>query len=203
MNLLTSIFGKTITLTKEMEEMADKLIANDWFSNCGKKSSANIKFQIAQENTIDEVEKKLSYKKDIKGFVTLDNLLIEAGRRSELFLSLYHQREKENTWNKLTDAIVNRYIANNKFDFDSIEHTFSSQYDITVNLEIRRIFIDVLKEIYFKNKIENYPIFLIDVIDVYLKGNVIIGWLGKFGSHEVQVKEIFPITPRDGVLSVW
>ena len=33
MIFLASMFGKKITLTKAMEEMADKLIANDWFAN--------------------------------------------------------------------------------------------------------------------------------------------------------------------------
>jgi len=203
MGIFDSIFGKKISLTNEIKEMACKLIENNWFKNCGKEINFKLKFNTEQEKNIDEVEKKLTYKKDVKGFVTLDNLLIEAGRRSQLFLSLYHKSELENTWNKLTDVILQEYISNNRFDFDSIEEKFNSQYEININLYIRKIFIDVLKEIYFRNKIENYPIFLIDVIDVYLTGNVIIGWIGKFDSHNVQVKDIYPINPNDGILNIY
>ena len=203
MKFFNTIFGIKISLTKEMEEMASKLIENNWFRNCGKDVNFKLKYNIEQEKNVDEIEKKLTYKKDVKGFVTLDNLLIEAGRRSQLFLSLYHKNEFGNTSNKLTDEIEKRYLLNNKFDFDSIEEKFNLQYEININLFIRFIFIDILKEIYFKNIIENYPIFFIHVIDIYLEGNVIIGWLGKFGSHEVQVKDISPIEPNEGILNIF
>lgn len=203
MGFIDNLFGKKIILTPEMEIMAEKMIENDWFRNCGKTSDFNTKFKTEFVNSIDEVEKKLSYKRDVKGFVTLDNLFIEAGRRNQLFLSLNHKNQYGSTWNKLTDVIVKEYISNYKFDFDRIQEKFNSKIGFQTDLYIRGLFIDILSEIYFKSIIENYPTFFTDVIDVYLKGNVIIGWLGKFGSHNVQVKEIFPIFPNEGVLNIW
>jgi hypothetical protein len=203
MGFLDNLFGQKIILTAEMKIMAEKMIGNNWFENCGVSSAFDTQYRIELVHTIDEAEKKLAYKRDVRGFVTLDNLLIEAGRRKELFLSLNHRSELENTWNKLTDTIVKAYISNYKFDFDKIQEKFNDEFGIQVDLYLRRIFVDTLNEIYFKSYIENFPTFFTDIIDVYLKGNVIVGWLGKFGSHEIQVKEIFPISPNDGILNVW
>ena len=133
----------------------------------------------------------------------MDNLFIEGCRRGSLFLSLYHKKENEHTYNKLSETIHKEYISNYKFDFNAIEEKFNMKYDIEINLYLRDLFVSTLREVYYMNKLENYPAFFTDVIDVYLSGNVIIGWLGKFGSHNVQVKDIFPITPEDGVLNVW
>jgi hypothetical protein len=203
MGILNALFGKKINLQTEMKITAEKFINADWFKNCGNEPALNVKYKMEKVQTLDEVEKKLAYKKDVKGFVTLDNLFIEAGRRSQLFLSLYHKNEIERTWNKLTDLIVKTYIATHRFDFNAIEERFNSRYGIETNLYIRRIFIETLREIYFKNLIENYPTFFVDASDVYLSGNVIIGWLGKFASHNAQVKEIFPILSSDGILNIW
>lgn len=203
MGFFDSLFGKKIVVTPEMKIMADSLIENDWFINCGLQSDYNTKFKVEIANNISEVEKKLAYKRDVKGFVTLDNLLIEAGRRSQLFLSLHHKNEMQHTWNKLTDVIVKEYISNQKFDFDKIQNNFNSLMGTQTDLYLRRVFINILKEIYFRDYIEGYPTFLSDVADIYLKGNAIIGWIGKFGSHEVQVKEISAISINDGVVNIW
>jgi len=203
MGFLDNLFGQKIILTPEIKIMAEKVIENNWFENCGVRSAFDTQYRIELVHTIDEAEKKLAYKRDVSGFVTLDNLLIEAGRRKELFLSLNHRSELENTWNKLTDTIVKAYISNYKFDFDKIQQNFNSKFGVQVDLYLRRIFVETLNELYFKSRIENFPIFFSDVIDIYLKGNVVVGWLGKFGSHEIQVKEIFPISPNDGILNVW
>ena len=55
----------------------------------------------------------------------------------------------------------------------------------------------------FQEKIENYPFFFTKIIDVYLKGNIITGWGGKFSNHNQQIKEIAPISPEEGILTVW
>jgi hypothetical protein len=65
------------------------------------------------------------------------------------------------------------------------------------------LFTDILKEVYYKTLFDNYPTFWIDILDVYLQGHIVIGWLGKFPSHEVQVKEILPISPSEGILNIW
>ena len=49
----------------------------------------------------------------------------------------------------------------------------------------------------------NYPFFFTKIIDVYLKGNIITGWGGKFSNHNQQIKEIAPISPEEGILTVW
>ncbi|TDK21484.1 hypothetical protein E2F46_14690 [Luteimonas aestuarii] len=203
MGFLDNLFGKKIILTPEMEIMAEKMIENDWLRNCGKTSDFETKFKTEFANSIDEVEKKLAYKRDVKGFVTLDNLFIEAGRRNQLFLSLNHKNQYGSAWNKATDVIIKEYISNYKFDFNKIQETFNSKIGVQTDLYLRTIFVETLREMYFRGIVENYPTFFTDVIDVYLKGNVIIGWLGKFGSHNVQVKEIFPIFPNEGVLNIW
>lgn len=203
MGFLDNLFGQKIILTAEMKIMAEKMIGNNWFENCGVSSAFDTQYRIELVHTIDEAEKKLAYKRDVSGFVTLDNLLIEASRRKQLFLSLNHKNEIENTWNKLTDTIVKAYISNNKLDIDKIQQNFNSKFGVQVDLYLRRIFVETLNELYFKSRIENFPTFFSDIINIYLKGNVVVGWLGKFGSHENQVKEIFPISPNDGILNVW
>ncbi|RKO68397.1 hypothetical protein D7322_27350 [Sphingobacterium puteale] len=203
MGFFDSLFGKKIVFTPEMKIMAESLIENDWFRNCGQQSDYDTKFNVEIAHGISEVEKKLAYKRDVKGFVTLDNLLIEAGRRSQLFLSLHHKNEMQYTWNRLTDVIIKEYISNQKFDFDKIQNNFNTLLGTQTDLYLRGVFINILKEIYFNSFIEGYPTFLSEVVDVYLKGNVIVGWIGKFGSHEVQVNEISAISVNDGVVNIW
>ena len=153
------LFNK-IELTSEMKLMAESLIDNKWFRNCGKVNNFNIPFNYQFASEIDEVEKQLSYRNDIKGFVTLENLFIEAGFRGQIFLSL-HNKKEHNSWNKVTDLIVKNYIKNKKFDFSKIEFLyFDSVYNINVNLFLKEVFITTLREVYFQSKIENYPFFL-------------------------------------------
>ena len=111
----SKLFNK-IELTSEMKLMAEKMIDNKWFRNCGKVNDFNIPFDYQFSSGIEEVEKQLSYRNDIKGFVTLENLFIEVGFRGQIFLSL-HNKKEHNSWNKVTDLIVKTYIKNKKFDF--------------------------------------------------------------------------------------
>ena len=196
------LFNK-IELTSEMKLMAEKMIDNKWFGNCGKVNDFNIPFDYQFSSGIEEVEKQLSYRNDIKGFVTLENLFIEVGFRGQIFLSL-HNKKEHNSWNRVTDLIVKNYIKNKKFDFSKIESLyFDSVYNVNVNLLLKEVFITTLREIYFQEKIENYPFFFTKIIDVYLKGNIITGWGGKFSNHNQQIKEIAPISPEEGILTVW
>lgn len=196
------LFNK-IELTSEMKLMAESLIDNKWFRNCGKVNNFNIPFNYQFASEIDEVEKQLSYRNDIKGFVTLENLFIEAKFRGQIFLSL-HNKKEHNSWNKVTDLIVKNYIKNKKFDFSKIEFLyFDSVYNINTNLFLKEVFITTLREVYFQSKIENYPFFFTKIIDIYLKGNIITGWGGKFNNHNQQIKEISPISAEEGFLTIW
>ena len=198
----SKLFNK-IELTSEMKLMAESLIDNKWFRNCGKVNNFNIPFNYQFASEIDEVEKQLSYRNDIKGFVTLENLFIEAGFRGQIFLSL-HNKKEHNSWNRVTDLIVKNYIKNKKFDFSKIESLyFDSVYNVNVNLLLKEVFITTLREIYFQEKIENYPFFFTKIIDVYLTVNIITGWKGKFNNHNQQIKEIAPISPEEGFLTIW
>ena len=118
----SKLFNK-IELTSEMKLMAENLIDNKWFRNCGKVNNFNIPFNYQFSSGIDEVEKQLSYRNDIKGFVTLENLFIEVGFRGQIFLSL-HNKKEHNSWNRVTDLIVKNYIKNKKFDFSKIESLY-------------------------------------------------------------------------------
>ena len=80
---------------------------------------------------------------------------------------------------------------------------FKQLHNVNVNLLLKEVFITTLREIYFQEKIENYPFFFTKIIDVYLKGNIITGWGGKFSNHNQQIKEIAPISPEEGILTVW
>ena len=198
----SKLFNK-IELTSEMKLMAESLIDNKWFRNCGKVNNFNIPFNYQFSSGIDEVEKQLSYRNDIKGFVTLENLFIEAGFRGQIFLSL-HNKKEHNSWNKVTDLIVKNYIKNKKIDFSKIESLyFDSVYNINTNLFLKEVFITTLREVYFQSKIENYPFFFTKIIDIYLKGNIITGWGGKFNNHNQQIKEISSISAEEGFLTIW
>lgn len=50
------LFNK-IELTSEMKLMAESLIDNKWFRNCGKVNNFNIPFNYQFASEIDEVEK--------------------------------------------------------------------------------------------------------------------------------------------------
>lgn len=115
-----------------------------------------------------------------------------------------HNKKEHNSWNRVTDLIVKNYIKNKKFDFSKIESlNFDSVYNINVNLFLKEVFITTLREVYFQSKIENYPFFFTKIIDIYLKGNIITGWGGKFSNHNQQIKEISPISAEEGFLTIW
>ena len=163
----SKLFNK-IELTSEMKLMAEKMIDNKWFRNCGKVNDFNIPFDYQFSSGIDEVEKQLSYRNDIRGFVTLENLFIEVGFRGQIFLSL-HNKKEHNSWNRVTDLIVKNYIKNKKFDFSKIESLyFDSVYNINANLFLKEVFITTLREVYFQSKIENYPFFFTKIETTFI-----------------------------------
>ena len=57
----SKLFNK-IELTSEMKLMAEKMIDNKWFRNCGKVNDFNIPFDYHFSSGIEEVEKQLSYR---------------------------------------------------------------------------------------------------------------------------------------------
>ncbi|MVX35279.1 hypothetical protein [Myroides sp. LoEW2-1] len=133
MNLKELLFGKKIEISPKMDEIAQKLINNEWFINCGPEHQVEIEtyFKLDQVRTIDEVEQKMSYKKDVKNFVTLDNLFIESARRGSLFNLLYYPNDKNSSkYNNLTEAIDKKYIKKGLFKPDYIFHLFNEKYNV-------------------------------------------------------------------------
>ncbi|MDM1507638.1 hypothetical protein HX079_17915, partial [Myroides odoratimimus] len=136
MNLKELLLGNSIIISPKMDEMAQKLINNKWFVNCGSDIQVDIEtyFKLEQVQSIDEVERKMAYKKDIKNFVTLDNLFIESGRRGSLFNMIYYPNDKNSSkYNKLTDAIDKKYIKKGLFNPDNIFHLFNVKYNVDID----------------------------------------------------------------------
>jgi hypothetical protein len=194
-NFFDNLLGGKIEFNEEMNQLAESVKTIAWFSNCGKNYTKKIFYNYyleAEEKSI----KKLNYKRDYKGFVTLGNLLIQADRRLGSYLAKHHKKEHDRTWNKLAD-VINKQFAN---DFINIDDRFSSKFKTTGNNFIYRIFRNTLVELFFADHIPSLPIFYNNIFEIFIDGHIIIGWEGKFNWNDFNEK---PIEPVDGELIIF
>ena len=194
-NFSDNLFGGKIEFNEKMNQFIESVKSIDWFSNCGKNYTKKLFYNYCLETEKKSI-KKLNYLRNYKGFVTLENLNIQADRRLDSYLTKYHKKEHDWTWNKLI-GVINKQFTNN---FINIDNDFSNKFYTKKNNYIYRIFRNILCELFFVEHIPNLPIFYNNVFEVFIDGHVIIGWEGKFNWNDFNEK---PIDPTDSKLIIF
>ena len=202
--MLSNFLYKQSVFTEQMEQYIHLFQNINWFSNCLKQLDDNsFYFDCIQENDILKVKEKINQYFNYKGNVCLRNFFIEGEFRQENFLmraTSINEGRKEII--KIIDAVNKRFLDKKKeIDFSKIENEFKNKYNIeNGTLEIYRFFKDLLIETYFSSKYKSFPILFNRLFSIYHGGHVIIGWKGKFVSHNVNLDKspINSIEKADG-----
>jgi len=182
---------KQFVFTEQMEQYIYLFQNINWFSNCLKQlDDDSFYFDYIQENNILKVKEKINQNFNYRGNVCLRNFFIEGEFRQENFLmraTSINEGRKEII--KIMDIINKRFLdKTGEIDFKKIENDFKNKYNIeTGSLEIYRFFKDLLIETYFLSKYKSFPILFNRLFNIYYKGHVIIGWKGKFASHNINL----------------
>lgn len=165
-------FNKSMTsLINEYEEFL-------WFENIDKEIELNLNYGIKFVNKEDAIS-RLSKKRNYKGRITLENLIIEANSRASEYLYQNYRKHHQKTWNKLVKKI-NKLEMFRKIKEKEAQFLLKNKVE---NIHLDKILRGALTDLYFKDITEEYPTFYIDIISVYRLGKIIIGWEGKF-PHE-------------------
>lgn len=72
-------------------------------------------------------------------------------------------------------------------DLNLVEKNFLNYYgfDNAIDLHLSRLLQYLLVEQYFRGSFPQFPLFFSQIIDIYKAGHIVIGWKGKFNTHDV------------------
>lgn len=208
MDFIHNLFGKKINFNDKMERAIDQFKHIDWFANCGDLYNQECYYEFLQEDDLLKISKQLGVSTNYKNFVCLRNLFIEGRDREKNYImrTTSSVNEGRKTMMRVLDAIDRRFFEKKQeINFDCISDKFLSCYQLGVpgnSLEIRRLFRNLLFELYFAEDDENMPLFFSKIIDIYMNGHIIVGWSGKFRTHEIDLAKssIVSINPFEGKL---
>lgn len=211
MLLFKNLFNKKTIFNEKMEEAIDAIKQFHWFEKCTVPYTAHHYYDYIQEYSLCKVEKQLNRVLNYNNFVCLRNLYIEASYRQINYLMREYSSPNEGYREamKTLDAINKRlFNKNNEIDFDYISNSFISKYKMSIpleNIEIQRLVRELLFELYFIDKKKDFPIFFSHIIEIYRQGHIVIGWHGKFGTHDINLiqRPVSAIMPIDGKLIIF
>lgn len=205
-------FKRKIIFTEEMKQTLQSFDKISWFSCCGVPYEKSSYYLYIQEKSPERVEKILRHTMNYSGTVCLVNLFKEGARRADTFILQTAGRRfyqdvfipcVEGSWN----AYEKRVAKGWGMDLNLAEKRFLQSYgfDNTMELHLCRILQNLLIEQYFLESFPQFPLFFSRIIDIYKDGHIVIGWKGKFATHEVDLKSEngTPISPTDGSLIIW
>ena len=92
-------------------------------------------------------------------------------------------------------------------DLNSVEKRFLRDcgFPDSIDLQLCRMAQYLLVEQYFFERFPQFPLFFSRIIDIYKDGHIVLGWNGRFASHETNLENEngVPILPTDGSLIIW
>lgn len=206
------LFRKKVVLTEEMNRILKSLDEISWFSCCGLSYDRPSYYPYFQEKDPKRVEKLLMCTKNYSSTVCLSNLFKEGICRADTFILQtagwkFYQNEflpcVEASWRAYEKRVAKAY----GLDLSSVERSFLHDcgFHDTIELQLCRMLQYLLVEQYFLEKFPQFPVFFNKIIDIYENGHIVIGWKGKFATHEVDLENGngTPILPIDGSLIIW
>ena len=108
---------------------------------------------------------------------------------------------------KLVGRFSLKSFVTNGLDLNSVEKRFLRDYGFpdSIDLQLCRMVQYLLVEQYFLERFPQFPLFFSRIIDIYKDGHIVLGWSGRFASHETNLENEngVPILPTDGSLIIW
>ena len=204
MSIFDLIQGK-IVLSNQIEKLIQEIKSINWFRNCGKEYKEYIYFQYVQENDIKIATKRLNQNVNSKGFVTLENLLINADSRQNWYLYNHFSKEHKIIANgRLADTIRKQFKKDlTEINIDKIGIDFNDKFHVGLQKFnfISWVFWGTLFEIQLLEQVPELPAFYTKIFDVYQNGHILVGWNGKFPPQNLCLEE--PITNENGNLIIF
>ena len=205
------LFKKKIVFTEGMNETLCSFDEIPWFSCCGV-SYDKPSYYYLQEKDPKRAEKLLLHTKNYSGTVCLTNLFKEGICRADTFILQtagwkFYQNEfmpcVEASWR----TYEKRASKANGLDLNSAEKRFLRDcgFPDSIDLQLCRMVQYLLVEQYFLERFPQFPLFFSRIIDIYKDGHIVLGWNGRFASHETNLENEngTPILPTDGSLIIW
>lgn len=199
-------FIKRIQFSTGIEQAIQELDTFQWCSSLGKPTeNIDCDYNITRVEDIKDALRLLSRKMDYKGIATLENLFIQADNRATVYLSNNRRREYDTEYNEVSSKL------DKLFDFKKIEdvyNSFNEKYNTDVKIYLKGVIYGYIHDLYFGNNDKLYPTFFLDILDIYRKGHIIVGWEGKF-AHFRGIKSdrlidwSAKISKEEGNLLVW
>ena len=104
-------------------------------------------------------------------------------------------------------ALMKKASKANGLDLNSAEKRFLRDcgFPDSIDLQLCRMVQYLLVEQYFLERFPQFPLFFSRIIDIYKDGHIVLGWNGRFASHETNLENEngTPILPTDGSLIIW
>ena len=104
-------------------------------------------------------------------------------------------------------ALMKKASKANGLDLNSAEKRFLRDcgFPDSIDLQLCRMVQYLLVEQYFLESFPQFPLFFSRIIDIYKDGHIVLGWNGRFASHETNLENEngTPILPTDGSLIIW
>lgn len=212
LHLEEMLFKKKIVFTEGMNETLCSFDEIPWFSCCGVPYDKPSYYPYLQEKDPKRAEKLLLHTKNYSGTVCLTNLFKEGICRADTFILQtagwkFYQNEfmpcVEASWR----TYEKRALKANGLDLNSVEKRFLRDYGFpdSIDLQLCRMVQYLLVEQYFLERFPQFPLFFSRIIDIYKDGHIVLGWSGRFASHETNLENEngVPILPTDGSLIIW
>ncbi len=205
-------FKKKIIVTEEMKQTLQSFDEIPWASCCGIPYKKESYYPYIQETSQASVEKILKHTMNYSDTVCLVNLFKEGVSRADAFiLQAAGWRFYQNTFLPCVKASWLAYEKRIKkgqgLDLNLVEKNFLNYYgfDNAIGLHLSRLLQYLLVEQYFRESFPQFPLFFSQIIDIYKAGHIVIGWKGKFNTHEVDINSDNgkPILSTDGRLIIW
>ena len=206
------LFKKKIVFTEGMNETLCSFDEIPWFSCCGVPYDKPSYYPYLQEKDPKRAEKLLLHTKNYSGTVCLTNLFKEGICRADTFILQtagwkFYQNEfmpcVEASWR----TYKKRVSKANGLDLNSAEKRFLRDcgFPDSIDLQLCRMVQYLLVEQYFLERFPQFPLFFSRIIDIYKDGHIVLGWNGRFASHETNPENEngTPILPTDGSLIIW
>ncbi|MFB2538922.1 MULTISPECIES: hypothetical protein [unclassified Acinetobacter] len=177
MNILKYVYDyvfKKVEFSEDLINHIDRLNCIDWCSNLGNKDTKfDLPYTIKYCNQQEAIY-YLSFDRDKENITILENLFLLNRNILSGYLSTHHNHIFNTEWNKVVDT-ADKYL--NLSRLQKSENFFNENTRSNSKLYLNR-FVRVIYHYFAENNI-NFPRqFYVDILKIYEKGHIIVGWQG-------------------------
>lgn len=146
-----------------------------WCGNLEKESDIKCKYDIIRCNKKDAL-RYLDYKSNSRGVICLENVFNAGSNNMSWYLSTHNTKLFNSEWNSVSEKSAS-FVDFNKLKKNESEFCLYAKKEIDIKLSWLAYM--YVQNIYFGRIYPDIPSFPLDVLDIYHKGHIIVGWKGK------------------------